>query len=109
MWARGGVDTSEAHKDLEAFGAPKELIEKLAEESKPKDFEIWPENWKAVEVFMRLHTQWKYGAMGGVIGLDYSSLPFIFEMLEVDNKKETFQSIQIMENAALEVLNEKRD
>jgi hypothetical protein len=37
-------------------------------------FEVLPENWEAVQMFMRCQTQWRTG-MAGLIGLDYARCP----------------------------------
>ena len=100
---------SEAHTDLEAFGAPPEIVELARAQNTQKTFEVWPENWQTLEIFTRMMTQWKSGPMGGFIGMDYSALPFMFKLYLVEDQKECFESIQVMELAALEVFNEKRD
>ncbi len=69
------------------------------------DFEVLPENWEILDLFLRLQTQWKAGAMGGALGLDYSGVEAMFRILGVRNKAEKFAMIQDMEHAALRVLN----
>ena len=39
--------------------------------------------------------------MGGVIRLDYSALQMLFEMYDIDNRKEIFEDIQVMEREAM--------
>lgn len=34
-------------------------------------YEVWPDNWPALELFIDLSTQWRVGP-GGLIGLDYT-------------------------------------
>lgn len=76
----------------------------------PEDFLIWPENEKAVGYFVKLSTQWNTGSMGGFVGLRYESLHFLFKLYEEDtkNRQSLFDDIQIMEFAALGVLNERK-
>lgn len=97
----------ETHKDLEAFGAPTEVLA-LAQ---PKALEVivFEDNWTAVELFQRLVTQWVWGAGGGAMGLNYSSLEFLFTIYKTRKRREVFESIQIMELAALQVFNEQRE
>ncbi|MEQ4618321.1 MAG: DUF1799 domain-containing protein [Corticimicrobacter sp.] len=33
-------------------------------------FEVWPESWPAIDLYMRNWTQWRHGP-GGASGLDY--------------------------------------
>lgn len=89
------------------FPAPADVRDRLL--SEPEVFEVFEENWPAVEIFLRLATQWRLGAMGGVFGLDYTAVEAVLRMLRTDNPREIFDSIQVMEYAALPVLNEKKD
>jgi hypothetical protein len=75
----------------------------------PQHFEVLPENWEAVRIFSRLGSQWKIGAFGGFIGLDYPALESALRMMRIlpSRRPGLFESIQIMEAAALEVLNEE--
>lgn len=73
--------------------------------SEEEHFEVWPENWEAAQLFLRLSSQWRYGAMGGVIGLNYPSMESLMRMLRVKDKAAMVDDLQVMERAALEVLN----
>jgi hypothetical protein len=68
------------------------------------DFEVWPENWSAVEMFMRVQTQWR-AAMNGVIGLDYTALAWLLTLYEVKDQRSLLEDLQVMEAAALTILN----
>lgn len=70
------------------------------------DFEVWPENWDAVVMWSRIQTQWRTSA-GGVIGLDYSALAWLFKMYEVEDPRALLEDLQIMEGAALTVMNQE--
>lgn len=69
---------------------------------------MFQENWETVIFFLRLSTQWRHGAMGGWIGLDYPAVESTMRMLRVKDKAGMLQQVQIMEKAALEVLNRGR-
>lgn len=68
---------------------------------------MWPENEKTVWLFLECATQWRYGALGGVIGLDYSALDVMFRYRNMEVTPELFEGVQVMERAALPVLNAK--
>jgi hypothetical protein len=73
--------------------------------------EVWEENWPAFLLFEGLATQWKITAgMGGALwtGLDYQAAEVLIRMRipEADRIK-VFADVQVMERAALEVLNSK--
>ena len=51
-------------------------------------------------LFIKMMTQWRT-RMGGVIGLDYSVLQMLFDLYDIDNRKEIFENIQVMEQEAM--------
>lgn len=68
--------------------------------SEKVDFDVEPENWPIVMMFMRLQTQWRMGP-SGVIGLDYNAALSVFAILKVDDPDVMLDGIQVMEFAAL--------
>ena len=72
-----------------------------------KNFEVWEENWESVMFFIKMMTQWRT-TMGGVIGLDYSVLQMLFDLYDIDNRKEIFENIQVMEQEAMLHMNKDR-
>jgi hypothetical protein len=70
------------------------------------DFGVWPENWAAVEMFLRVQTQWRT-TMGGVLGLDYGALAWVFKLYAVEDDRSMLEDLQVMEAAAMAVLSER--
>jgi len=58
-------------------------------------------------LFIKLMTQWRT-TMGGVIGLDYTVLQMLFDLYDIDNRKEIFEDIQVMEQEAMLHMNKDR-
>lgn len=71
-----------------------------------ENFEVYEENWKVVETFLRLATQWTF-TQGMHVGLNYQSVDFLFRHSKIENPDEVFQGLQAMEFAALSALREK--
>ncbi|MBX9849594.1 MAG: DUF1799 domain-containing protein [Rhodocyclaceae bacterium] len=69
---------------------------------------MWPDNLEAVNVFIAMGTQWRTG-MSGPTGLDYNALPVVFGMCSVaaTDQAGIFESLRIMEMAALSVMHAK--
>lgn len=88
------------------MGAAPEIAEAVQETSPAHDFEVWAENWPVVELFMRLQTQW-VTTMGSIVGLHYPSVDFLFRIEGIENQREMLADLQVMEVAALHVLNSK--
>jgi len=97
-FARGGHDKSDAHEDLKAFGL---LVESSDE---PESFDLYEENVDAVDAFLAASTQWKFNAAGQAIGLDYQGVQSLLSLYEIENKKQVFLDMQIMERAVLREL-----
>ena len=72
----------------------------------PEDFEVWPENWPAVEMFLRCQTQWRT-SMNGVVGIDYGALAWLFRLYEVEDPRSLLEDLQVMEGAVMQVLNKE--
>ena len=72
----------------------------------PDDFEVWPENWAAVEMFLRCQTQWRT-SMNGVVGMDYGALAWLFRLYEVEDPRSLLEDLQVMEGAVMQVLNKE--
>jgi hypothetical protein len=75
------------------------------------DFEIWHENWDAVMMFLRMQTQWTT-TMAGYMGLRYDVLLAaggMFDLYNVENRREMLEDLQIMEAAALSELAKDKD
>lgn len=67
---------------------------------------MFEENWESVLMFLRLTTQWTTSS-GGFLGLNYQSVEFLFRTYRVKNKKDMLEDLQVMELAALSLLNKK--
>ena len=71
-----------------------------------KHFEVWEENWPAVEMFLRCQTQWRT-TMNGLLGLDYGAVAWILRLYEVEDPRALLEDLQVMEAAALMLINER--
>jgi hypothetical protein len=67
--------------------------------------DVWPENWEAVQVWMRAQTQWRVG-MAGVTGLDYAGVDVVLERMGVADKADCFDRLQVMEAVVLKEVND---
>jgi hypothetical protein len=70
------------------------------------DFEVWEENWLALEMFLRCQTQWRT-TMSGVLGLDYVAVAWLLKLYEVENTRALLEDLQVMEAAAMMVINSR--
>ena len=89
------------------MGASPEQIAAALASSKPHECEVWEENWDIVLMFIRLSTQW-HTSMAGLTGLNYPSLEWLCKLYSVKDPVAMFEGVQVMEMAALAVLNASR-
>lgn len=64
--------------------------------------------WDSVVLFLSLQTQWRIGiGFGGHVyqGFDYAGVAAFLQVTKVKKKKRVMKDLQIMEAAALPVLN----
>lgn len=74
------------------------------EEEKTDEFEVWDDNWDIVMMFMRMQTQWNI-TTSGYAGLKYEVLRWLCDLYSIEDPKAMLEGIQVMESAALKVLN----
>lgn len=87
--------------DAAAFGLA------LPQPDGPDDFEVWQENWPAVEMFLRCQTQWRT-SMSGIVGMDYGALAWLFRLYEVEDPRSLLEDLQVMEGAVMQILNKEQ-
>ena len=81
-------------------------INAMRKAKKAQDFEVWPDNWPAVEMFLRCQTQWRTTS-AGVCGFDYVALEWLFRLYEVEDQPTVLENLQVMEAAAVKILNKE--
>lgn len=94
---------------MRAMGAPEEVIEKALRSAEPQEevFDVWEENWKSVLFFLACATQWNVAGMGGYTGMNYPGIESVMRIRRIKDRAALFEDLQVMEFAALEVLNKK--
>ena len=107
-WASGGkVVEDKTQEDAAAFG----LSLPKPKEEKSEHFGVWGENWDTVMMFLRMQTQWTV-SMAGYVGLKYEVLLVsggLFDLYDVENRREVLEGLQVMESAALNEFRKKAD
>jgi len=70
--------------------------------------EIWPGHEQALDLFLKMRTQWRIG-MAGATGLDYGVLFHKMDRmgLSAERYEDLEEEIRIMESAALEEMAKK--
>ena len=92
---------------MKALGASPEQLAALELQSVEVNCEVWEENWEIMLMFIRMSTQW-HTSMAGLTGLNYPSLEWLCKLYSVGDPVAVFEGVQVMEMAALAVLNAQR-
>lgn len=68
-------------------------------------FEVWPENWLTLEVFIACQTQWRYlsGMSVEKTGLDYTAVTALMNAWGVEDTREVFDGVRLVEATVLSV------
>ncbi|NML62270.1 DUF1799 domain-containing protein [Massilia sp. RP-1-19] len=113
--------TDDIVDQLVALKAPPDVIEAARDRAQARrggaaaandTFDVWPENWTSVQLFLNVSTQWDVVAgMSGLIymGLKYEIVPEQMDRLRIARKKraDMWGDLSLMERAALPLLNKK--
>lgn len=72
------------------------------------DYEVWPDNMPAINLFNTISTQWRT-SMGGVTGLDYNVLFNRMDRMKLSEQEYEwmFDDIRVIESEALSAINSK--
>jgi len=68
---------------------------------------VLPEAWPAVDMFLRVQTQWRVSG-GALIGLDYSAVRWMFEIQRVEDQADLLSDLQIIEATVIEAMHRQR-
>lgn len=79
------------------------------EDYETDDFEMWPENMAAINLFSTMQTQLRTGGMGGVIGFDYTAYFARMDRMKLSEQEYEwlFDDIRVIESEALKAMNTK--
>lgn len=72
------------------------------EPDRPEHFEVEPDAWPALMVFLDCQTQWRAGP-GGLIGLDYGAVAWILRLRSVADEAAMLSDLQIIESEVLRI------
>ena len=109
LWAKGELtltdNDDETHTLDEAAAAFGLVVEQMPEEQ-PATCWLWPENLPVFLLWQQVQTQWVVAGMGGLIGLNYSSIALVMNMngLSKRQQRDYFPLIQAMESAVINAL-----
>lgn len=98
--------------DLAALGITLagELAEAAAAE--PDHFDVLPENWDAVQIFLRCCRQWLFRGMEGQReALDVQAVISVISLYQLPpaEQLERLDQVQLIERGALSVMNQSRN
>jgi hypothetical protein len=88
---RGSNTNNQYEEALDFWGAPKD------DQPDTGPFEIDPENWDTVQLFVKLQTQWRLAPTGHRTGLDYTAIGPTAQYMGLTVTPDVFDGLQFME------------
>lgn len=70
--------------------------------------EILPENDEAIALYADCSGQWRYKPDGAPTGMDRSAVQSSADMMELQDRKQAFAGLRIMENEMLSIMESRR-
>ena len=72
-----------------------------------EDFLVLEENWAAIDLFLKVQTQWRVGGLGNLSGLCYADVLTLGRLYEIPNLVEVFEDLQVIEITVMSLLNKE--
>ena len=80
----------------------------LPEPEEPEHYEVEPEAWPALQLFLMVQTQWRSGP-SGLIGLDYGAVRWVMELQGVAEPLGVLDDLQVIEARVIEIVNDRAE
>ena len=80
----------------------------LPEPEEPEHYEVEPEAWPALQLFLMVQTQWRTGP-SGMIGLDYGAVRWVMELQGVAEPLAVLDDLQVIEARVIEIVNDRAE
>lgn len=98
----GGAPVDTLAEDMAAFGVKDfEPPDWMRAEPVLDEFDVLPENWDAVNVFLACVGQWSHDKDARPIALRYEALDVVMRHLKVSDPSDVFGRVRIMEQTAV--------
>jgi hypothetical protein len=94
--------------DLEALGVESDAAARFLSDTGQQAFEVFPENWEALKIFLDCSTQWVHDPQGRVTGLHYPAVESVMRLRRVRDRSDVLDRVRLMEQTALTLFNRKR-
>ena len=78
----------------------------LPEPDEPEHYEVEPDAWPALQVFLTVQTQWRSGP-SGLLGLDYNAVRWVMELQRIADPLAVLDDLQVIEARVVEIVNER--
>ena len=102
-------------EDAKYYSAPPEQIKALesqiADIKNEPPFEVWEENWQALEIFLELCNQWLISPHGGFLGLNGQVLLSYLALLDdtKERQRQLYKDVQFIASGAISAWREQSE
>ena len=102
-------------EDAKHYKAPPDSIaaleSQIAELKHEPPFEVWAENWQALEIFLELCSQWLISPHGGFLGLNGQVLLSYLALLDdsKERQRQLYKEVQLIATGAISTWREQHE
>lgn len=102
-------------EDARHYQAPPDSIaaleSQIAELKSEPPFEVWEENWQALEIFLELCSQWLISPHGGFLGLNGQVLLSYLTLLDdsKERQRQLYKEVQLIATGAISTWREQHE
>lgn len=93
---------------MREMGASEDEIEALlAEEPEPEAFEVYPDNWPAVQLYLSAYGQFRISGTGQVLGFDFNAVDIDIRRSQIDVDPATWEKFKVLAHHTVSTLNKR--
>lgn len=90
------------------MGASEDELEQLLDqEVEPEPFEVMPDNWEAIQLYLSVYGQFRISGSGHVIGFDFAAVNIDIERSGIEVSPQTWQRFKILAHNTVHTLNQR--
>ena len=95
-------------EEMRELGASDDEIDQLlAQEVEPEPFEVMPDNWPAIQLYLSVYGQFRISATGHVVGFDFAAVDIDIRRSEVEVSAQTWERFKILAHHTVQTLNQR--
>lgn len=94
--------------EMRELGASDDEIDALlAQEPEPEAFEVAPDNWLAVQLYLSVYGQFRVSGTGQVLGFDFTAVDIDIRRSQIEVDPQTWERFKVLSHHTVTTLNQR--